>query len=122
MRGLKLYNSPTHGIVPCRTPPGVRGLKLTLMNVAGKNYRSHPARGAWIETWFCDVEPDDLSESHPARGAWIETMLTPAFKHVFKSHPARGAWIETGNNMVSASVLLSHPARGAWIETRILPK
>ena len=33
---------------------------------------SHPARGAWIETYIGD-DGDLFGMSHPARGAWIET-------------------------------------------------
>ena len=34
----------------CRTPPGVRGLKLHYAIVIGIVRVSHPTRGAWIET------------------------------------------------------------------------
>ena len=33
--------------------------------------------------------------SHPARGAWIETLLIQFSIYYIWSHPARGAWIET---------------------------
>ena len=33
----------------CRTPHGVRGLKLRAKSVKFKPRQSHPARGAWIE-------------------------------------------------------------------------
>ena len=78
----------------CRTPHGVRGLKLNFC--ISRNYRpqSHPARGAWIEIisgggrtvkgngrtphgvrglkYFCRRLDDYGRWSHPARGAWIE--------------------------------------------------
>ena len=34
----------------CRTPPGVRGLKQKEWRDNERLYKSHPARGAWIET------------------------------------------------------------------------
>ena len=35
--------------------------------------RSHPSRGAWIETLGTDLQTILSSLSHPSRGAWIET-------------------------------------------------
>ena len=56
-----------------RTPPGVRGLKLYSAQNCLRNSMSHPARGAWIET-FCFTADEEEGVSHPARGAWIETL------------------------------------------------
>ena len=69
-------------------------MKLTawLKNVAKP--KSHPARGAWIETTRLIPAPPYIS-SHPARGAWIETRRTRRSKSRRESRPARGAWIET---------------------------
>lgn len=40
-----------------RTPPGVRGLKHPGTGVYRSSYKSHPARGAWIETPMKDSSP-----------------------------------------------------------------
>ena len=37
--------------------------------------RSHPGRGAWIETVLESVLINDVETSHPGRGAWIETVI-----------------------------------------------
>ena len=34
----------------CRTPHGVRGLKLDVRNITRDEGLPHPSRGAWIET------------------------------------------------------------------------
>ena len=72
VRGLK---RPTlHGLVlaRCRTLHGVRGLKLLVHELICGVKKSHPSRGAWIET---EVEFHNINNvtSHPSRGAWIET-------------------------------------------------
>ena len=38
-----------------RTPQGVRGLKWDIVEIMHSLYRSHPARGAWIEMLEYDV-------------------------------------------------------------------
>ncbi len=60
------------GRTPRRTPPGVRGLKLFVLQLLPYRKKSHPARGAWIETTTSTIFVSDTA-SHPARGAWIET-------------------------------------------------
>ena len=50
MRGLKLRRNIIPADYPRRTPPGVRGLKLGVERGATAFQKSHPARGAWIET------------------------------------------------------------------------
>ena len=75
MRGLKLGsydNIPADG---GRTPPGVRGLKLKEAERLTQSIGSHPAWGAWIETFLC-VFFIGCRMSHPAWGAWIETQPT----------------------------------------------
>ena len=56
-----------------RTPRGVRGLKRLLPAPCGYLKKSHPARGAWIETAGY-IGRQGFAVSHPARGAWIETL------------------------------------------------
>ena len=46
---LSQANSLLFGKVCCRTPRGVRGLKLLLLLVMPLINTSHPSRGAWIE-------------------------------------------------------------------------
>ena len=79
----------------CRTPPGVRGLKLCPLSFALVDVASHPARGAWIETGSNIVSASVLFGRTPpgVRGLKHKTFygITP----IFESHPARGAWIET---------------------------
>ena len=123
-----------------RTPQGVRGLKWDIVEIMHSLYRSHPARGAWIEMLEYDV-PSARPRRTPARGAWIEIIPTEEmadpdagrtpqgvrglklaygqdrYRHLL-SHPARGAWIEMPSPRPSPPPCRSHPARGAWIEIR----
>ena len=46
---LSQANSLLFGKVCCRTPRGVRGLKLGLPDLYIRLGESHPSRGAWIE-------------------------------------------------------------------------
>ena len=46
---LSQANSLLFGKVCCRTPRGVRGLKLASGLVNAFHAASHPSRGAWIE-------------------------------------------------------------------------
>ena len=46
---LSQANSLLFGKVCCRTPRGVRGLKLRMRTSAADGTESHPSRGAWIE-------------------------------------------------------------------------
>ena len=46
---LSQANSLLFGKVCCRTPRGVRGLKLALSGHVVCVQKSHPSRGAWIE-------------------------------------------------------------------------
>ena len=50
VRGLKLDTGETCGGFDCRTPQGVRGLKPARSNCTGSSNGSHSARSAWIET------------------------------------------------------------------------
>ncbi len=120
VRGLKLKVCKVSIFVIGRTSQGVRGLKP----LCGRNhircYRSHLARGAWIET---DIGLYDkiVSSSHLARGAWIETVFLLQIQLLCLSHLARGAWIETVTISPVSASQPSHLARGAWIETSPLP-
>ena len=58
----------------CRTPRGVRGLKLYDFIQICKKRESHPSRGAWIEIRE-DNNECQIHKSHPSRGAWIEMLL-----------------------------------------------
>ena len=100
----------------CRTPQGVRGLKLVWWSKPQARRLSHPARGAWIEILRLRNTPTK-STSHPARGAWIEMDGTTSTVTLSSpSHPARGAWIEIARHRSGRGRRRSHPARGAWIE------
>ena len=50
VRGLKQYYRLEPALIFGRTPPGVRGLKLLMRVLEAQQQKSHPARGAWIET------------------------------------------------------------------------
>ena len=56
----------------CRTPQGVRGLKLNTDVFMNLMLVSHSARSAWIETQIYFWHRARL-KSHSARSAWIET-------------------------------------------------
>ena len=73
VRGLKLHGLFKDGLILCRTPPGVRGLKLEIVYQKRSSPKSHPAWGAWIETTSVKPRCVEWAGSHPAWGAWIET-------------------------------------------------
>ena len=52
VRGLKLPLLDGIVLVLRRTPRGVRGLKLRRAGRIRRSRMSHPARGAWIETVY----------------------------------------------------------------------
>ena len=49
VRGLKLESNIPNRQKVGRTPQGVRGLKLQIIAILPTLITSHPARGAWIE-------------------------------------------------------------------------
>ena len=55
-------------------------------------------------------------KSPPARGAWIEIPNFVIFYGRVPSPPARGAWIEIPRQRPAYTRPASPPARGAWIE------
>ena len=57
-------------------------------------FRSHPARGVWIEIAVRRRSSFYRCKSHPARGVWIEMPIHTILMMLKKSHPARGVWIE----------------------------
>ena len=57
----------------CRTPQGVRGLKLDITFDNVRDTASHSARSAWIETYCVQPVKEGVHMSHSARSAWIET-------------------------------------------------
>ena len=54
---LSQANSLLFGKVCCRTPRGVRGLKLLSVETEETGTQSHPSRGAWIEIKRINVNP-----------------------------------------------------------------
>ena len=65
---LSQANSLLFGKVCCRTPRGVRGLKLHLSHQRLEaRDASHPSRGAWIEI-IRDVRSGFLTPSRTPRG------------------------------------------------------
>ncbi len=96
-----------------------------------------PFTGAWIETYFKDVNGDrsfvapsrgrGLKRSlrdkrlpvwgRPFTGAWIETLSGWLFAIRKDCRPFTGAWIETAPDVSYDSELESRPFTGAWIET-----
>ena len=69
---LSQANSLLFGKVCCRTPRGVRGLKLEAYAGGLIDKPSHPSRGAWIEILLGRFKEGLICTSHPSRGAWIE--------------------------------------------------
>ena len=89
------YPARARGQIQCRTPHGVRGLKLLPLLCFGVVNVSHPAWGAWIEIMSLAAPVRQLARSHPAWGAWIEMLhILPTAHFSPRSHPAWGAWIE----------------------------
>ena len=86
---LSQANSLLFGKVCCRTPRGVRGLKL-------HHTESNP----------------DGTLSHPSRGAWIEMPYRPTFAIGQRSHPSRGAWIEISERMTMPAENCGRTPRG----------
>ena len=101
-----------------RTPQGVRGLKWDIVEIMHSLYRSHPARGAWIEIIPTEemADPDAGRTPQGVRGLKL-AYGQDRYRHLL-SHPARGAWIEMPSPRPSPPPCRSHPARGAWIEIR----
>ena len=71
---LSQANSLLFGKVCCRTPRGVRGLKLLSGQKNLTKLTSHPSRGAWIEIARL-LRDGGSTQSHPSRGAWIEILI-----------------------------------------------
>ena len=94
VRGLKLQ--AVHSVVRYggRTPHGVRGLKYgksLVLTTASAGRTPHGVRGLkYVKMGGTDV----TALSHPARGAWIEIVPERCRFVICGSHPARGAWIE----------------------------
>ena len=73
MRGLKQYYACKWIQHSSRTPPGVRGLKLLHRGKVVRLTKSHPARGAWIET---DRDPDQNdNRGEGGKGFDLATIL-----------------------------------------------
>ena len=53
------------GRYACRTPQGVRGLKLSLVLFAETVSESHSARSAWIETTFLNPQNNHAARRTP---------------------------------------------------------
>ena len=98
-----------------RTPQGVRGLKWDIVEIMHSLYRSHPARGAWIEMLEYDV-PSARPRRTPQGVRGLKSGSTGGALPPERSHPARGAWIEISPSRRTRPTRWSHPARGAWIE------
>ena len=94
MRGLKLFLSSTFFISVGRTPLGARGLKLQDTSIKIDYEKSHPARGAWIETKPLN-QIKNLNSRTPLGVRGLKLVPARHAIHSKESHPARGAWIET---------------------------
>ena len=123
-----------------RTPGGVRGLKPRKVLAMRTKGKSHPGRGAWIETAIALLTNAVPSSRTPPGVRGLKPLLvllllirlrrTPPGVRGLKrpwpvdtslppgSHPTRGAWIETQSSATAANLMMSHPTRGAWIETK----
>ena len=117
VRGLKLHE----GKILCfgvagRTPRGVRGLKCamsrTVERMAGRTPRGVRGLKSGV---LGHNHPGHWS--HPSRGAWIEIKDIAGLQAQTQlSHPSRGAWIEILAITAVSEMDESHPSRGAWIE------
>ncbi len=128
----------------CRTPHGVRGLKLEDAGSVCERHASHPSRGAWIEIRETNLSRGTQASRtpHGVRGLKYPSIMrdapmpgrTPHGVRGLKSrgamgrglerlsHPSRGAWIEISSVCWRAyQDTLSHPSRGAWIEITAPP-
>ena len=78
----------------CRSPLGLRGLKLnTITNTTKGERLSQPSWAAWIEIYF----------------------VASAYKH-HKSQPSWAAWIEITSSSITSLSPGSQPSWAAWIE------
>ena len=101
----------------CRTPHGVRGLKLEDAGSVCERHASHPSRGAWIEIRETNLSRGTQASRtpHGVRGLKSRGAMGRGLERL--SHPSRGAWIEISSVCWRAyQDTLSHPSRGAWIE------
>ena len=80
----------------CRTPPGVRGLKLNIALNAGTLFLSHPTRGAWIEIATMQKFEQIINSRTPPGVRGLKSDDSRAIRPANMSHPTRGAWIEIG--------------------------
>ena len=65
-------------------------MKFPLWVLGGRQNRSHPSRGAWIEIPTQNVFADRYAASHPSRGAWIEISLSRAITAIDGVAPLTG--------------------------------
>ena len=78
----------------CRSPLGLRGLKLFLALSARIMYeRSQPSWAAWIEI-VCTAYRWRQGKSQPSWAAWIEIAMFFSFLRPPVSQPSWAAWIE----------------------------
>ena len=100
VRGLKLSSDPA--VDYCsggRTPRGVRGLK-SLSSIGVDAHKGRTPRGVRGLKYNESVGAEGEGVSHPSRGAWIEIVFRCLDKKPLLSHPSRGAWIEIAREVV----------------------
>ena len=117
VRGLKLYASHTTPCGSSRTPQGVRGLKPVVFTCHESPEESHSARSAWIETIQTCVSINSACRRTPQGVRGLKQFYTGRTTRGPGSHSARSAWIETGKTPLPYGLQRSHSARSAWIET-----
>ena len=60
---------------PCRSPLGLRGLKLLSKINLSVFTLSQPTRAAWIEMKLQQTQLQNANQSQPTRAAWIEIKV-----------------------------------------------
>ncbi len=94
LRGLKLLLIAALQPALCRSPLGLRGLKSVSQLVCFLSCLSQPTRAAWIEI-ITLKRFNPAFASQPTRAAWIEITYGPKIHRLqVRSQPTRAAWIE----------------------------
>ena len=84
-----------------RTPHGVRGLKQIAHNLNVPRTKSHPTRGAWIETCWASTGAASTARRTPHGVRGLKRYAVALVDGIGMSHPTRGAWIETVSDQYS---------------------
>ena len=82
----------------CRTPPGVRGLKLTLLLTSSRVLGRTPPGVRGLKRKYVYLCTIKIKRRTPPGVRGLKRLKAIDNSFCIWSHPARGAWIETALN------------------------